>query len=74
MLLANAMNFEEDVAAQRLQAETKRQEQFEIATNQRLQGELQRMQGRIMRQTAKTQAYGTLLSNVGQTYAVYKGA
>ena len=74
MLLANAMNFEEDVAAQRLQSETKRQEQFEIATNQRLQGELQRMQGRIMRQTAKTQAYGTLLSKVGQTYAVYKGA
>jgi hypothetical protein len=72
MLLQNAMNFEEDVAAQRLQSETKRLEQFEIATNQRLQGQLQRMQGKAAREISKTQAVGTLLSGGSQAYATYK--
>jgi hypothetical protein len=66
------MNFEEDVAAQRLQSETKRLEQFEIATNQRLQGQLQRMQGQVARQVSRTQAVGTLLSGGSQAYATYK--
>ena len=74
MLLQNAMNFEEDVAAQRLQSETKRLEQFEIATNQRLQGQLQRMQGKAAREISKTQAVGTLLSGGSQSYATYKMA
>ena len=74
MLLQNAMNFEEDVAAQRLQSETKRLEQFEIATNQRLQGQLQRMQGKAAREISKTQAVGTLLSGGGQAYSTYKMA
>lgn len=74
MLLQNAMNFEEDVAAQRLQSETKRLEQFEIATNQRLQGQLQRMQGQVARQVSKTQAVGTLLSGGSQAYLTYKMA
>jgi len=72
MLLQNAMNFEEDVAVQRLQSEIKKQQQFEIATNQRLQGQLQSMQGRIAREVSKTQAVGTLLSGGSQAYATYK--
>ena len=72
MLLQNAMNFEEDVAAQRYESEIKKQEQFEIATNQRLQGQLQRMQGKVAREISKTQALGTLLSGGSQAYTTYK--
>ena len=72
MLLQNAMNFEEDVAVQRYESEVKKQEQFEIATNQRLQGQLQRMQGKVAREVSKTQALGTLLSDGSQAYATYK--
>ena len=74
MLLQNAMHFEEDVAAQRLQSEVKKQEQFEIATNQRLNAQLQRMQGQVARQVSKTQAVGTLLSGGSQAYLTYKMA
>jgi len=49
-------------------------EQFEIATNQRLQGQLQRMQGKAAREISKTQAVGTLLSGGSQSYATYKMA
>ena len=55
-------------------SETKRLEQFEIATNQRLQGQLQRMQGQVARQVSRTQAVGTLLSGGSQAYATYKMA
>jgi len=72
ILLQNAMNFEEDISAQRLQSETKRQEQFEVATNQRLQGELQRMQGKAAQNIAKYQAVGTLLSGGSAAYGTYK--
>ena len=72
MLLQNAMNYEEDVAAQRLQSEVKRQEQFEVATNQRLNAQLQRMQGKVAREVSKTQAMGTLLTNTGQIIAMQK--
>ena len=72
MLLQNAMNFEEDVAVQRYESEVKKQEQFEIATNQRLQGQLQKMQGKIAREVSKTQALGTLLSGGSQAYTTYK--
>lgn len=72
MLLQNAMNYEEDVAAQRLQSEVKRQEQFEVATNQRLNAQLQRMQGKVAREVSKTQAMGTLLTNTGQIISMQK--
>ncbi len=72
ILLQNAMNYEEDVAAQRLQSEVKRQEQFEVATNQRLNAQLQRMQGKVAREVSKTQAMGTLLTNTGQIIAMQK--
>ena len=72
MLLQNAMNYEEDVAAQRLQSEVKRQEQFEVATNQRLNAQLQRMQGKVAREVSKTQAMGTLLTNTGQIITMQK--
>ena len=74
MLLQNAMNYEEDVAAQRLQSEVKRQEQFEVATNQRLNAQLQRMQGKVAREVSKTQAMGTLLTNTGQILTMQKTA
>ena len=74
MLLQNAMNYEEDVAAQRLQSEVKRQEQFEVATNQRLNAQLQRMQGKVAREVSKTQAMGTLLTNTGQIISMQKTA
>ena len=74
MLLQNAMNYEEDVAAQRLQSEIKRQEQFEVATNQRLNAQLQRMQGKVAREVSKTQAMGTLLTNTGQILTMQKTA
>jgi len=74
ILLQNAMNFEEDISAQRLQSETKRLEQFEVATNQRLQGQLQRMQGKAAREVSKTAAMGTLLTNTGQILSMQKTA
>ncbi len=74
MLLQNAMNFEEDVAAQRLQSETKRLEQFEIATNQRLQGQLQRMQGQVARQVSKNTSSRNFMSGGSQAYLTYKMA
>ena len=62
MLLQNAMNYEEDVAAQRLQSEVKRQEQFEVATNQRLNAQLQRMQGKVAREVSQSRSYvGTFI-------------
>ena len=72
--LANAMAFEEDVVVQKHKANVASLEQEEIATNERMRGSLERMKGKIAMQTARTQAFGTLLSNAGSIYTTYKTA
>ena len=72
--LADAMAFEEDVVAQKHKANVASSEQLEIATNERMRGSLERMKGRIAMQTARSQAFGTLLSNAGSAYTTYKSA
>ena len=72
--LADAMAFEEDVVAQKHKANVASLEQDEIATNERMRGNLERMKGRIAMKTARYQAMGTLLSNTGNFMAQGKTA
>lgn len=72
--LADAMAFEEDVVAQKHKANVASLEQDEIATNERMRGNLERMKGRIAMKTARYQAFGTLLSNAGSAYTTYRTA
>ena len=72
--LADAMAFEEDVIAQKHKANVASLEQEEIATNERMRGDLERMKGKIAMKTARYQAFGTLLSNAGSAYTTYRTA
>ena len=72
--LADAMAFEEDVVAQKHKANVASLEQDEIATNERMRGNLERMKGRIAMKTARYQAMGTLLSNTGNFMTTGKTA
>ena len=72
--LADAMAFEEDVVAQKHKANVASLEQDEIATNERMRGNLERMKGKQAMKTARYQAMGTLLSSAGSIYSTYKSA
>jgi len=72
--LANAMMFEEDIVVQKHKANVASLEQEEIGTNERMRASLERMKGKIAMQTAKSQAFGTLLSSAGSAYTTYKTA
>ena len=64
-LLQNALRFEQDIEIQNYNSRVKQLQAKEVATNQRLEAELTRMEGRAARTISRYQAAGTLLTSAG---------
>jgi len=68
--MRNVIRFQQDMETQKYNTKVKQNEQREVATNMRLNASLKRLEGRIMRKTARMQAFGTLLSGAGKIMMV----
>ena len=64
-LLQNALRFEQDIEIQNYNSRVKQLQAKEVATNQILEAELTRMEGRAARTISRYQAAGTLLTSAG---------